>query len=121
MDNNNITIENFEELKVKMQTMEFCVEWRVSPDIGPDWIGSDRTIDFYLNDYILSESEFCKSLKDKLIKIIPIPYQSKNHVITGDGDITLENQQLLVHYSWQKAIPYDNSSEYKEDKILFYP
>ena len=40
MSNKTITIENFEELTAKMKTMEFSVEWKVSSDIGPDWIGS---------------------------------------------------------------------------------
>ncbi len=121
MSNKTITIDNFEELTAKMKTMEFSVEWRVTSDIGPDWVGSYRTIDFYLNEYILSETKFCESLKDKLIKIIPIPNKSKDHVITGDGYITLENKQLEIYYSWEKAIPYNNPSEYKEEKVLFYP
>jgi len=121
MSNKTITIENFEELITKMKAMEFSVEWRVTSDIGPDWIGSYRTIDFYLNDYTLNETNFCKKLKNKLIESIPIPNESKYHVITGDGDITLKEKQLEIYYDWEATIPYDNPSESKEGKILFYP
>jgi len=121
MSDNSIIIESFEELSNKMKIMEFSVQWTVTSDIGPDWIGSSRTIAFYLDDFVLSETRFCEKLKDNLIKSIPIPSESKNHVITGHGDITLKKNQLEIYYNWDASIPYENPDKSEEGKILFFP
>jgi len=121
MSDKVIEVESFEKLKHKMKTMEFSVQWMVTSDIGPDWIGSSRTIDFYLGDFILSETEFCKKLKDRLIESIPIPNESKDHVITGNGDIILKENQFEICYDWDATIPYQNPGKSKEGRILFFP
>lgn len=121
MDESIITIEDFESLIEKINTKEFWVKWKVSSDIGPDWIGSVRTINFYVDEYKLEETEFCKDLKNRLIQLIPIPETSKDHVITGHGDITLKKNCLEIHYDWDATIPYDEPSEEKEGKMVFYP
>lgn len=121
MEATTISIESFEELCDKMTSMEFYVNWCVTSEIGPDWIGSYRTIDFHLDNLVLTETKFVEKLKENLIELIPIPSESKDHVITGQGDITLKDSQLEVYYDWAAAIPYQNASEYKEDKIVFYP
>lgn len=118
MSDSTIHIPNTELLFDKMKTMEFYVEWTVTSDIGPSWIGSSRTIDFYLDDAKLMDTDFVETLKNKLIKAIPIPSESKDHVIQGNGDITLKNNQLEVDYEWYAAIPYQDVDESKEGKII---
>lgn len=121
MSDNVIEIESFEKLNSLMKSMEFSVRWLVRSEIGPGWIGSSRTIDFYLDNYILSENEFCTVLKKRLIESIPIPNKSKDHVINGYGDITLKNNQLEITYEWDSSIPYQHPSEFKEGKTIFFP
>lgn len=119
MHNNNITIESFEELNTKIKTMEFSVKWVITSDIGPDWIGSTRTIDFYLDHFIWNETEFSKVLKNKLIKLLSIPSESKDYIINGHGIITPKNGKLEIHYSWDTTIPYQEPSQSKEGILLF--
>ena len=121
MNNSTISIKDFKDLILKMKAMEFSVQWRVTSDIGPEWIGSSKTIDFYLDDYVLNETEFITRLKKALSKRVPIPNESKDHVITGEGNISLENNQLKLHYSWEKTIPYSYPSDHKEGKVVLCP
>ncbi len=121
MNEKTIIIESFEELIDKMESMEFYVEWEVTSDIGPSWIGSLRTIDFYLDRYKLTKTKFCKELENKLITIVAIPETSKDHVIYGDGDIILKNKKLEIYYEYKAAIPYQEPDEYREEKVIFYP
>lgn len=121
MSDKFIKIEKFDKLKSLMKSMDFFVKWIVTSDIGPDWIGSTREIKFYLDEFILYETEFCKSLKYKLIDTLSIPSESKDHVIIGDGDITLKDNRLEIYYEWYAAIPYQDPDESKEGKVLFYP
>lgn len=121
MCNKVIEVESFEKLKSLMKNMEFSVHWNVTSDIGPSWIGSSRTIEFYLDDFTLNETKFCKNLQDKLVETLSIPSQSKDHVITGDGDITLKEGQLEINYYWYSSIPYQNPDESKRGKVLFFP
>lgn len=121
MSDNTIIVESFEELKTKMRTMEFYVQWNVYSDIGPNWIGSSRTLDFYLDDFLLNDTKFCKKLKNRLVASIPIPSESKEHVITGNGDITLKENQLEIYYEWYATIPYQNPNKSKEGKVVFFP
>lgn len=119
MNESFIDINNSRELHQKMKSMDFFVEWRVTSDIGPDWIGSFREINFYLDDFMLKENQFCKELKEKLIQIIAIPSESQDHVITGEGDITIDGNSLMLDYSWEAAIPYQDPDQSEAGTVLF--
>ena len=109
MEIKTIAIENLQELIAKMKTMEFAVEWTISPEFGPDGIGSVRKIWLFLDDLALVDNHFCQDLKNKLIEGIGIPERSEYHYINGEGDITLVDNQLIVSYHWLGAKPYQYS------------
>lgn len=123
MSEKGIKIESFEELHVKMQTMEFFVEWRVTSEFGPETMWSERRISFYLDGLKLNKTTFLQDLQNKLIETIPIPETSKNHIICGEGDITLvhNNHQLKIDYFWDASIPYWHPEKREDGTIIFYP
>ncbi|MCO7226023.1 hypothetical protein [Pleionea sp. CnH1-48] len=106
-----IRINSLNTLLQYMQKSELSVEWRVTSDIGPDWIGSTREIYFYLGSEKLDETEFHDQLKSALIKVANIPPSSEKHVIDGEGDVTIEDGFLKIKFWWSKAIPYQHSDE----------
>ena len=102
-----IDINCLNDLEHYIKSMTFSVEWKVTSEIGPDWIGSSREICFYLDNYQLTDNEFHSLLKSKLIERLNIPEHSKDHVITGKGELEINGTKLKLHYSWGAAIPYD--------------
>lgn len=89
-----------------MEKEALSVEWTVLSDIGPDWIGSSRSICYYLENTALSETSFHDQLKDTLIKAVNIPDESEESVIYGEGDIIISGNFLQINYWWTKTIPY---------------
>ena len=60
MKDKTITVESFQALKNNMKSMGFSVKWKVTSEIGPGWIGSSRNIDFYLDDFLLTETDLLR-------------------------------------------------------------
>jgi len=76
-------MNSIQELKQELENKTLTVKWKVLCDIGPSWIGSSRTITFYLDKLQFEDSDFCNFMTDKLIEVMEIPSTSEDHVITG--------------------------------------
>ncbi len=101
-----------------MKRADFSVEWTVSSEFGPEWIGSTRTIVFFLGELRLKDTPFLNSITQVVIEGIPIPEKSEDHVITGHGDFHLKQNHLELHYTWEATIPYQNPDIYKSGTLL---
>ena len=105
----SVLIENLETLLQMMNTFELSVEWTISSNIGPGWIGSHRTISFYLDHLVLEDTPFHRQLQQTLIDLLGLPQQSKEYIIQGEGDISRQG----------KTIPYQYPLEKKFGKLVF--
>jgi len=103
-----IAVSDIHSLLKNMKTKELFVEWKVLSEIGPEWIGSDHNIVFYLGGVPLSENIFHSYLKNVLIRVVGIPEVSDEEIIDGEGNLTLENNTLKIKYLWTKTIPYQD-------------
>ncbi|MFD1605897.1 hypothetical protein ACFSJW_04775 [Flavobacterium artemisiae] len=112
-------MNSIEELKKELENKTLSVKWKILSEIGPDWIGSSRTITFYLDNAPLEDNAFCKQMTDKLIEVIEIPSTSEDHVITGEGTFVLQGADLLIEYQIEAAIPYDYNFDYDSDIKTF--
>ncbi len=110
-DVDSIQIETKESLLEHMQEKELTVEWTVYSDVGPDWIGSHRTMCFYLDEYPLHDNSFHDRLRQSVIKLVNIPETSEDNVIQGEGEIVEKNGRLYLTYWWSSAPPYQDSVE----------
>lgn len=102
----SIKITTLAELLSKMEESELWVEWRVRCEIGPDWIGGGRSIQFYLGDFPLSETPFHTRLKSMLIQQLAIPEESADAVIYGEGGIRRVRNRLEIEYEWYESVPF---------------
>ncbi|CAM2010724.1 hypothetical protein [Acanthopleuribacter pedis] len=110
---------SFETFIQSLSENECEVEWFVHPDFGPDGMYGRREITFFLAGDPLPDSALHDTLKQYLIDLLNIPATSTRFLISGEGDITLEGNQLKIKYWWQKAIPFDHPSEsYRGEGIL---
>lgn len=87
------------------------VSWSVLPEIGPDWIGSRREITFFVDGTPMAENELTNDLANRLVAGLAIPVTSKDHVISGEGDLQLNGTAIDVVYHWDKAVPYADPVE----------
>ncbi|WP_196890101.1 hypothetical protein [Aureivirga sp. CE67] len=110
-------IENKETLLKIMKTEDFYVEWIVTSDIGPDWIGSYRSFEFFIGQKEIEETPFIEKISKQMIDLIKIPETSEDHVIYGEAGFFLENEQLKLNYDWYAAIPYQNADFSKAGTI----
>ncbi len=118
MSNRSISIATVQELIREMKRADFSVEWTVTSEFGPEWIGSTRTITFFLGELRLKDTPFLKSITRAVIEGIPIPEKNEDHVITGQGDFHLKQKHLELQYSWEATIPYQNPDNYQSGTLL---
>lgn len=82
------------------------VGWTVYPDVGPEWIGSCRKLDFFVDSRPLLQNQFALQLAELLMAGLQIPDSSPDHVISGEGWVRQNGNAIEVEYEWSKAIPY---------------
>ena len=107
----SIIVADLESLLQLMEEAEFWVKWEVLCSIGPGWIGGRCEIRFYLGDQPLANTSFHDQLKSALSQAVPIPLESPDAVIWGEGDIRRAGDGLEVEYEWFKCIPYEEIAE----------
>lgn len=100
-------MNSIQELKKELENKTLTVKWKVLCDIGPGWIGSSRTITFYLDKLQFEDTAFCNFMTNKLIEVMEIPSKSEDHVITGSGIFILQGADLIIQYEIESNIPYD--------------
>ncbi|MFH6996153.1 hypothetical protein [Flavobacterium sp. FlaQc-48] len=106
-------MNSIEELKKELENKTLTVKWKVLCDIGPDWIGSSRSITFYLDKLQFEDSDFCNFMTDKLIEVMEIPSTNEDHVIKGFGVFILEDSDLIIQYETEANIPYDDKFNFE--------
>lgn len=106
------------ELKEALNSKELRVEWSVRCKIGPEWIGSEREISFYLNDQVLGDSPIHEMLIYALIKSVNIPDTSEVYMIKGEGELRIADNSLVVHYQMEYNIPYDTEFKYETGSAI---
>ena len=98
--------------------MELWVEWTVLCEFGPNWVGSCRKIQFYLDDRPLAPSPLQADLEQRLIDVLGIPETSKDAVITGEAKDQRTPGVIELIYSWQAAIPYADPHDSQHGTIM---
>ena len=63
-------------------------------------MGSYWDIEFYLDDKQLSDHPFHNQLKASLMTLIQIPDEHSDHVMNGEGDVKILDDQLYICFSW---------------------
>jgi hypothetical protein len=116
--NNSPKIPFNHQIQAALRTQLLTVMWQVNPEIGPDWIGSSREICFYWDDEQLQENELFEYLKQCLLAAVCIPETSKDDIIDGEGDLFIENNNLMINYTAQYSKPYAYTHAVKNGKVL---
>ena len=101
-----IEVNDLVSLLRLIQQSEFWVQWRVRCEIGPEWTGGQRSIQFYLDQQPLADTSLHDQLKNVLVKKLDIPETSPDAVIRGAGTITRKNNTLEIEYEWSETVPY---------------
>ncbi len=84
------------------------VAWSVLSEIGPEWIGSRRKIDFFVDGMPMAQNALTHRLVQALIDELALPATSIDHVISGEGHLRRKGRSIEVVYDWTKAVPYDD-------------
>jgi hypothetical protein len=106
-----ITVADLNVFTQLVEQDRVCVAWSVLSEIGPEWIGSRCEIKFFVDDTAMADNEFTKQLANRLVAGLGIPATSKDHVISGEGDLRRSGTAIEVVYDWNKAVPYDEPVE----------
>jgi hypothetical protein len=101
-----IVVERLEALLALIEQAEFWVKWEVRCEIGPEWIGGGRSIQFYLARQPLANTPLHDRLKHALVESLRVPETSEDAVISGEGTITRKGDVLDIEYEWSAAVPY---------------
>jgi hypothetical protein len=101
-----IFVENLELLLALIEQAKFWVEWQVRCDLGPEWIGGGRVIQFYLAHQPLANTPLHDELKQALIETLNIPETSGDAVIRGEGTVFRTGNLLEIEFEWSAAVPY---------------
>lgn len=112
-----IEIRNSSELLKLMESEKLYVEWSVTSDIGPDWIGSETEIDFYTDHHCLVENSFIVGLSESVKKSVELPETGGDRIIRGEGVVNLKNGQLHLQYSWSSEYPYMNPDKFGKGEV----
>jgi hypothetical protein len=102
----SISLESLAQLHELLGMANVYVVWFVHCEIGPSWIGGGREIQLVHNGKRISGG-FSDDLISAIIVALSIPEGSSDSVITGEGEISLRNQKLLMEYEWNDTVPYD--------------
>jgi hypothetical protein len=96
----------------------FSVEWKVSSDIGPEWIGSNREVCFYKNSKPLDDNLFHSLLKETLVEKLNIPEKSEDDIIEGDGDLFMSGNEIKIKFSISYTVPYAYPHKYENGEVI---
>ncbi|MEO1593398.1 MAG: hypothetical protein AAFU71_19210 [Cyanobacteria bacterium J06632_22] len=107
MSTDLIAIQDLDGLLTHMQQATLWVEWQVRCAVGPDWLGGERTLQFYLDQRPLTDSPLHRALQRALIEVVHIPAHRSRTVITGEAEVRSELGRLLVDWEWSEAAPYE--------------
>ncbi|MNS58592.1 hypothetical protein D3C86_572420 [compost metagenome] len=107
-----------DELKNELISNTLSVKWKVSSDIGPNWIGSNREICFYKNSKPIDENLAYSFLKESLIEKLNIPEKSEDDTIEGWGDLFMLDNDLIIKYRISYTIPYDYPHKYENGEVI---
>ena len=106
-----IVVEHLEALLALIEQAEFWVKWEVRCEIGPEWIGGGRLIQFYLARQPLADTPMHDQLKHALVESLRIPETSGDAVVSGEGTINRKGDVLEIEFEWSAAVPYMNSHD----------
>ncbi|MGJ8676126.1 MAG: hypothetical protein ACSHX0_01270 [Akkermansiaceae bacterium] len=106
----SISIESLSQFHELLS--EACVDvfWFVRCEIGPDWIGSSREVQLLHSGKPLS-GPFSDKLILAIISAANIPSESSDSVISGEGEILLRDEKLILDFEWSDTVPYAISHE----------
>ena len=107
-----------DKLKQELKTKKLSVKWKVSSDIGPDWIGSKREVCFYLNSEPIIDNSIHAFLKEILIDKLNIPEKSEDDNIDEEGDLFILENDLQIKYSISYTVPYDYPHKYDNGQVV---
>jgi hypothetical protein len=107
-----------EELKQELKTKKLSVKWKVSSDIGPEWIGSKREVLFYLDSEPILDNSIHSFLEEILIDKLNIPTTSVDDNINGEGDLFILKNDLQIKYSISYTVPYDYPHKYDNGQVI---
>jgi len=105
-DTQPIVVEELEALLALIEQADFWVKWVVRCEIGPEWIGGGRFIQFYLARQPLANTPLHDRLKHALVESLRVPETSGDAVISGGGTITRKGDALEIEFEWSAAVPY---------------
>lgn len=105
-DSRPIVVEQLETLLALIEQADFWVNGEVRCEIGPEWIGGGRFIQFYLARQPLADTPLHDRLKQALVESLRIPETSEDAVVSGEGTITRKGDVLEIDFEWSSAVPY---------------
>lgn len=105
-DTQPIVVEQLVALLALIEQADFRVKWEVRCEIGPEWIGGGRFIQFYLALQPLANTPMHDRLKHALVESLRIPETCGDAVVSGEGTITRKGDVLEIEYDWSAAVPY---------------
>ena len=103
---NSISIESLPRLLGILRASSLHVVWCVRCEIGPDWIGGGREIQLLLKGQKVS-GKYCDELISAIITAAAIPGQANDSVISGEGEVSLQDNNVMLEFEWNEAVPYD--------------
>ena len=103
-------VRDLETLVGLVDQDRISVDWTVNCEIGPEWMGSNRALTFYVDGNPIAENPLTQRLANALVDALSIPATSKDHVISGEGDLRRRGTVIEIVYDWNSTIPYDWSS-----------
>lgn len=101
-----VVVEQLETLLALIEQADFWVKWEVRCQIGPEWIGGGRSIQFYLARRPLADTPLHDRLKHALVEALRVPEASEDAVICGEGTIIRKGDVLEIEFEWSAAAPY---------------
>ena len=103
----SVSVESLSQLRELLRNSCVDVVWFVRCEIGPDWIGGGRDIQLYQNGDQLSGT-CCDDLISAIITAASIPSESSESVISGEGKLSLRDEELTLEFEWNDTAPYDD-------------
>jgi hypothetical protein len=83
------------------------VSWSIQPEIGPGWIGGERSITVRIGDRVLAEgAEALVRLDAALVAREVIPAEPCDSMLSGEGTLRVEDGQLVLDYAWSDTPVY---------------
>ncbi|WP_254510482.1 hypothetical protein [Anatilimnocola floriformis] len=82
------------------------VSWTVYSEIGPDQIGSYRVVQFSVDGIRVAEDATMTPLVERLITALSLPASSEDLVLSGEGSLRRNGNEIEVDYDWFNAAPY---------------